>query len=390
MGVDDMLFSGFCSNFSPELHTSPAVLRWAMPPTSMPPLSARGDYRTKTADTPVPDARRTGSVDYEALRFPGCQPISLSREEFADYDDRIEYWDARTGTAWVVADKYGIHEGTSRRLPHLAERIASVRGTPIVSYGSVTLLVRDADGRPRRAMEADETLYLHPTRAAIPVKSLIIGENDFPDVVLEVDYTTDVRPGKLIVYEAWGFPELWVVVPPAATRRCPAGVTIHRLVNGRYRSARTSGAFPGWAASEIHAALTEPVSSAGTYRVLERVGRTLGEREGTGPDDDPLWRVLGERKLAEGVAQGRAEGLVQGQAEGVVQGRAEGVVKGRTEGRAHELAALVQSVLRARGKQVSDDAFMKRATTLVEMPRDTVTAAALAATDEADFWSRLG
>ena len=57
-------------------------------------------------------------------------------------------------------------EGTSRRLPHLAERIASVRGTPIVSYGSVTLLVRDADGRPQRAMEADETLYLHPTRAA--------------------------------------------------------------------------------------------------------------------------------------------------------------------------------------------------------------------------------
>ena len=261
----------------------------------------------------------------------------------------------------MVADKYGVHEGTSRRLPHLAERIASVRGTPIVSYGSVTLLVRDADGRPRRAMEADETLYLQPdARRDTPVKSLIIGENDFPDVVLEVDYTTDVRPGKLILYEAWGFPELWVVVPPAATRRRPAGVTLHRLVNGRYRSARTSGAFPGWTATEIHAALTEPVSSAATYRVLERVGRTLGEREGTGPDDDPLWRMLGERKLAEGVAQGRAEGLVQGQADGVAQGRAEGVVKGRTEGRAHELAALVQSVLRARGKQVSD-AFMKRA-----------------------------
>ena len=361
------------------------------------PLSARGDDKTRTPAAPAPDARRGAAVDYEALRFPGCQPIPLTREEFADYDDRIEYWDARTATAWVVADKYGVHEGTSRRLPHLAERIASVRGTPIVSYGSVTLLVRDADGRPRRAMEADETLYLHPTRAATPVKSLIIGENDFPDVVLEVDYTTDVRPGKLILYEAWGFPELWVVVPPAATRRRPAGVTIHRLVNGRYRSARTSGAFPGWAASEIHAALTEPVSSAATYRVLERVGRALGEREGTGPDDDPLWRMLGERKLAEGVARGRAEGVVEGQAEGVAQGRAEGIAQGRaeglaqgrTEGRAHELAALVQSVLRARGKQVSDG-FMERATTLADTPRDTVTAAALAATDEADFWSRLG
>ena len=49
--------------------------------------------------------------------------------------------------------------------------------TPIVSSGSVTLLVRDADGRPERAMEADETLYLHPTRTATPEKSLIISEN---------------------------------------------------------------------------------------------------------------------------------------------------------------------------------------------------------------------
>ncbi len=346
-----------------------------------PPLSARGDDRTKTPDVPAPNAPPGESVNYEALRFPGCQRISLTREEFADFDDRIEYWDGRTGTAWVVADKFGVHEGTSRRLPHLAERIASIRGTPIVSYGSVTLLVRDADGRAQRAMEADETLYLHPTRAATPVKSLIIGEHDFPDVVLEVDYTTDVRPGKLLLYEAWGFPELWVVVPPGATRRRPAGVTIHRLVNGRYRPMRTSGAFPGWTAKEIHAALTEPVSSAATYRVLERVGRTLGEREGTGPDDDPLWRVLGARKLAEGVARGRAEGVAQGRAEGVAQGRA--------EGRAEELAETVQSLLRARGKRVSD-AFMQRAPALFDMPRDTVTAAALDATDEADLWRRLG
>jgi len=347
-----------------------------MPQADLPPLSTRADDGTQTPDVTASDLPRGESVDYEALRFPGCQSISLSREEFANYDDRIEYWDARTGTAWVVADKYGVHEGTSRRLPHLAERIASVRGTPIVSYGSVTLLVRDADGRAHRAMEADETLYLHPTRSATPVKSLIIGENDFPDVVLEVDHTTDVRPGKLLLYEAWGFPELWVVVPPGATRRRPAGVTIHRLVNGRFQSARTSGAFPGWTAKEIHAALTEPVSSAATYRVLERVGRTLGEREGTGPDDDPLWRVLGERKLAEGVAQGRAEGVAEGRAEGLAKGRAE------------ELAATVQSLLQARGKRVSD-AFMQRAPTLVDTPRDTVTAAALAATDEADFWRRL-
>ena len=218
----------------------------------------------------------------------------------------------------MVSDVYGIHEGTSRRLPHLAERIALVRGAPIVSYGSVTLLVRDAEGRPERAMEADETLYLHPRRAATPEKSLIVGEHDFPDVVLEVDYTTDVRPGKLLVYEAWGVPELWVVVPPAgAARRRPAGVTIHRLDDGRYRSGggerRVSRLDGG---GDLRRTDRTGADRRDVCRVLERVGRALGAREGTGPDDDPLLRSLGERKLAEGITRGRAEGIAQGRGRG--------------------------------------------------------------------------
>ena len=313
--------------------------------------TTRGDGGT--AGAAARDAGPGESLRYEALRFPGCRRISLSRAEFEDFDDRIEYWDARTETAWVVADKYGVHEGTSRRLPHLAERIASVRGTPIVSYGSVTLLVRDEAGEPRRAMEADETLYLHPTRAATPRKSLIIGENDFPDVVLEVDYTTDVRPGKLLLYEAWGFPELWVIVPPeGASPRRPAGVTIHRLEEGHYHSMPTSGAFPGWTAGEIYDGMTEPTPTAATYRVLERIGRALGAREGTGPADDPLSSVF----LA--------------------------------EGRAQELAAAVRSLLQVRGLAVSP-AFAERAAALTDIPRDTVMAAAYACADEPDFWRLL-
>ena len=317
--------------------------------------AARGDGGTP--DPAGGDARPGESLRHEELRFPGCTRITLTRDEFEEYDDRIEYWDARSATAWIVADKYGVHEGTSRRLPHLAERIASLRGTPIVSYGSVTLLVRDEAGEPRRAMEADETLYLHPTRAATPRKSLIIGENDFPDVVLEVDHTTDVRPGKLLLYEAWGFPELWVIVPPeGASPRRPAGVTIHRLQDGRYRSMPTSGAFPGWTAGEIYDAMTEPTPAAATCRVLERVGRTLGAREGTGPADDPLSSVL--------------------------------IAEGRLEGRAQELAAAVQSLLQVRGLAVSP-AFAARATALDDVPRDAVMASAYACADEADFWRRL-
>ena len=186
----------------------------------------------------------------------------------------------------------------------------------------------------------------------------MVGEHDFPDVVLEVDHTTDVRPGKLLLYEAWGFPELWVIVPPeGASPRRPAGVTIHRLQDGAYESMPASEAFPGWTAAEIHDAMTEPTLTAATCAVLERVGRALGARDGTGPADDPLSRVL----LAEG----------------------------RLEGRAQELAAVVRSLLQVRGLAVSPG-FSAAAAALGDVSRDSVTAAAYACADEADFWRRLG
>ena len=324
-----------------------------MADTDLLPRAARGARGSETASTARPDAPSRRALRYEALRFPGSRPVPMPRDGFESYDGRIEYWDVRAGTAWVVAEHSGVHEGSSRRLPHLVERIASVRGAPIVSFGSVSLVVRDAEGRAERALEADETLYLHPDRAATPERSLTVGEHDFPDVVLEVDHTTDVRPGKLLLYEAWGFPELWVVVPPAgATRRKPAEVTIHRLEGGRYRSAAESTAFPGWTAAEIHTGLTEPVPTPATCRVLERVGRTLGAREGRGPEDDPLSRAL------------------------------------MAEGRAQELAAAVQSLLRLRGLSFSP-AFPERAAAFSGVARDIVMAAALACADEADFRRRL-
>ena len=321
---------------------------------------ARGGGAATDAGEQAPDSGRSrpAPVDY-ASRFPGCRPVRLLTDRLPDFESRLEYWDARTETAWVVAEPTGgFHEGTSRRLIHLAERIALVRGTPIASFGSVDLLVRDARGAPERMMQADETLYLHPGRARLPQGSLVIGEHDLPDVVLEVDHTTDVRPGKLPLYESWGFPELWVVVPPAgARRRRPAGVTIHRLENGRYRSATASRAFPGWTAAEIHTALTEPATTTHTWRALERVGRTLGAREGTGPDDTPLLRSLGEQA--------------------------------RAEGRAEELAVLVGSTLRVRGIPVSDG-FPGASAALAAVPHDVLMAAALACVDEQDFRHRAG
>ena len=265
-------------------------------------------YNAKTASKP----RRPGADAVQpqpAPEFPGCKPVHLPREELADSDQRLEYWDGATQTAWICEPASPYHEHSSGRLVRLTERIAQVRGAPIESYRSMDLR---QSGGPQSIMQADESLYLHPGRARLPGPSaMVIGVDDFPDVVLEVDHTTDVRRGKLGLYESWGFPEVWVEVPdrPAASRprsRRP-GLTIHLLEDGRYRPAPESRAFPGWTAEEIHVALNEPTLSERTTAVLERVGTVLGKREGTGPDHDPLLRAHRRRGLEQGIERGRAE-----------------------------------------------------------------------------------
>ena len=239
----------------------------------------------------------------------------MTAVEFDACDERLEVWDAETETAWVVREGPGpAHESPAQGLAGLVERIAAVRGSPIRCYGAAGLMVRGADGRARRFMQADQVVYLHPSRADLLVaRSIVVGEHLLPDVVLEVDHTTDVRRGKLRLYESWGFPEVWVEVPeqrtPSRPRGRRSGLTIYRLAAGSYRESPASGAFPGWRAPAIHTALNEAEPSGWTHADLERLGRALGEKEGTGPDDDPLLHSLREQSRAEGRSQGRAEAV---------------------------------------------------------------------------------
>ena len=242
-----------------------------------------------------PSAKRAPDDPPTSPAFPGCRSFRLTRDAFDTYDGRFEYWDAATETAWAVAETSGAHEQPSRRLAALAEVVASLRGGAIECRGSVDLVRNAGERERRRILEADEVVWLYPGRARIPNGGLILGVHDRPDVVLEVDHTTDVRRGKLDLYATWGFPEVWVDVPDVTTPSRPArrtpGLTVHqREATGRYRTAAASAAFPGWKAAEIHTALNEPVRSAATDRALERVARTLGARDGTGPDDTPWLR----------------------------------------------------------------------------------------------------
>ena len=80
---------------------------------------------------------------------------------------------------------------------------------------------------------------------------------------------------------------------------------------GGYRQSPESVAFPGWRVEEIHRALTEEPVSEATWRALERVGRAMGPRERTRPEDDPLTRSLSAAARAEGRAEGRTEGWAE-------------------------------------------------------------------------------
>ena len=295
--------------------------------------------------------------------FPGCKPVHLPRAEIERFEGRLEYWEAATETAWICEPTTSYHERPARLLTRLAEVIARVRGSHIECYGSMDLLLRDEHGEPQRIMQADESLYLHPAHARLPGAAMVVGADDLPDVVLEVDHTTDARRGKLALYESWGFPEVWVDVPdapsPSRPRARRPGLTIHLLAHGHYRVAAESRAFPGWTAAEIHEALNEAEPSARTSAVLERVGGVLGAREGTGPDDDPLLRS----QRRQGFERGRAEGLVAG------------VQKARAE--------MIRQILVSRGIEVS--AWFLADAAFATAPEDVLISAALACEDEAAF-----
>lgn len=275
-----------------------------------------GEYRgvAQVEGDAAPDSAEAAP----AMEFPGCDSIPMTWEDVWAYDGRIEYWDGASSTAHVLRDAGPVHEGPPNVLSEILTRISQERGSRIRCYGAVYLMERDGAGRPRRVMVADQTIYLRPGRWRPSDPAIIRDEDPLPNVILEVDHTTDVRRNKLGLYESWGFPEVWVETPdtpaPSRPRRLRPGLTIYRLDEGRFRVSAESRAFPGWPAARIHASLNESHMSPRTLTDLTRVGRRLGGQEGTTPDDDP--QIGRHRRQAHGT------GLRAGRAEGVAAQRA--------------------------------------------------------------------
>ena len=298
----------------------------------------------------------------------GCDPVPMSCDEIGCYEGRYEYWDAETELAWMVRDVSPRHEEPSSRLVALVNTIGMIRGRPITMYGNADLQERDARGRRVRAVQADQLVYL--ARPEHPPQAIVVGSFPLPDVVVEVDLTTDVRERKLDLYASWGVPELWVEVPDAdmPSKRQRPGLAIHVLSDGRYRASRESVAFPTWSAREIHAALNEPWTSTMTVATLRRVGEAMGRLGGTGPEDDPF---LGAERLAARRA-----------------GEAKGLEAGRRAGLLEERLSTLEGLLAARNIPVAGrlDGEIERITA---MPRDALLKAALESTDLDGFLRRV-
>ena len=327
---------------------------------SFPDSGTRGQAPDRDARGQGSDAPLSSPAVYHDADFPGCESFHLPASEIDDYDGRLEFWDGYTETAWKVCEPTSIqHEGPSRRLVRMAERVASLRGSRITSFGSADLVHLDAAGRKRWLMQADEVLYLHPDRVWLDGPAIDVDTDPLPNVVLEVDHTTDVRRRKLGIYMQSGFPEIWVLVPWDSSKRAP-GLVIHVRREDEYREEAESQAFPGWQAEEIHRALTEDPLSEEARRALERVALAMGAREGTKPEDDPFTRSVSLKARASGHAEGHA------------QGRVDAVV----------------ATLRARGIKVARVCTEDRGL-LAELSIEPLMAAALACTDEADFRRRI-
>ena len=232
---------------------------------------------TRRGEGPGAVARGYGPED-----FLGCESFPLPASALESYEGRLEFWDGLTETAWKVSEPTSIHhEGPSQELAQMAARFALLRGSRIKCLGASDLLRLDVSGRKRWLMQADQVLYLNPAR--VPSGPAIdVDADPLPDMVLEVDHTTDVRRCKLGIYQESGFPEVWVLVPWESSRHTP-GLAIHVRGEEGYAEASESRAFPGWKADEIHRALTEDPWSAETVRAVELVARAKARSRSTTP-----------------------------------------------------------------------------------------------------------
>ena len=330
-----------------------------------PPTNALPPLRAPSASSPLAD-----------LEFVGCDAMPVNYDQYMllrQEKRRIELWDKSAGMAWELRDgPTGMHEWPIYQLKEMMVLMAAVRGISVPCYGSRGLALLDGNGQRLRVLHPDQSVYLHRPLSYDGHGDIPVRRCGFPDIVMEVDNTTDTRKGKLKLYEDMGVPELWIDVPelsldypdqkpPRRPRGLVPGLTIFLLEDGRYREHPASRALRGWKAKEIHDGLNDLKGLSPRHcEVLAKLGRHFGAITRTGPDDHPLMRMMRQESRDEGLSQGIAEGQ----------------------------AAMVRQLLQRRGIAHSPT-FPTGIPNFAEASADTLMDAAMSCDSEQDFQARL-
>ena len=356
--------------------------------------------RTAASARPAPKRADSPPPLVSELEFIGCDPLPVNYQQYVllrESKRRLELWDRAAGTAWELRDgPTAIHEWPIQALHEMAVLMGAVRGIPMPCYGNRGLALLDDDGKRLRVLHPDQSVYLSPPLHYDGHGDIPVRRSGYPNIVMEVDNTTDTRKGKLALYEDMGVPELWIEVPELwreypgqpLPRRPPGvvpGLTIHLLKDGKYRQHPASRALLGWKAEEIHDALNNLDGLSERHSAtLEELGRRFGARTGTGPEDHPLLRSIHQQGQDKGHTAGLSEGLARGRAEGRTQGLTEGRAEGRTEGQAMTL----RGILERRGVTLSPT-FPMDVPNFADAPMATLLDIAMACASEPAFREEL-
>ena len=266
---------------------------------SSPDTGTRGQASYAVLARQRGDAPQSSPVVDPAEDFPGCASFHLPASEIDQYEGRLGVLGRMHRDGWKVREPTSIqHEGPSRQLAQMTGQFAMLRGSRIVCFGSADLVRLDAAGRERWLMQADEVPYLHPGRVRLQGRAIDVDGNPPPDMVLEVDHTTDICPRKPGIDKGGGFPAIRVLVPWSSSVRAP-GLTIHVRRGEVYREEPASRAFPGWKAVKIHHAPARKSDGRLEGDAHVRALRVRRPRGGPGA----TWRIRGQPDLHAGLQQ---------------------------------------------------------------------------------------
>ena len=123
------------------------------------------------------------------------------------------------------------HERAKKLFGRMIESVTEELGIPIMSCGSTTF----KDELRECGLEPDECYYIQH-ESQVRGRTVQLGQDPPPDLVVEVDVTTSVID-RFSIYAALGFPEIW--------QYSDSEITIHLLQNGNaYVVAQESVALP--------------------------------------------------------------------------------------------------------------------------------------------------